>query len=214
MYLFWHVIDKFAHYSICIFHVFQRVVKCHFVDDFLNLTMHQWDIIFNWKWVLEVYYVQHENFWRWQKVSLKHHLRFILCCYENVKAFWLNQRKNCCLSQCICNCISCSFRSFEQFSQELFNILHDLSIFTAFLFSDDFTLLVICLNVLCSVVNDLTTSSHSLHAFDDFCTLLHSFCFDHFIWSRSESENLDNFLQCIQQLLDVFIYTLMSHLMI
>jgi len=60
---------------------------------------------------------------------------------------------------------SCSFCSFEQFSQELFDILHDLLIFTAFLFSDDLALLVTCLNVLCSIIDDSTASSHSLHAF-------------------------------------------------
>ncbi len=159
--------------------------------------MHQWSIIFNWKQILEVYCVQHENLWRWWKVNLKHYLRFILHCCDDVRAFWLDQRENCCLSQCVCNCISCSFCSFEQFSRELFNILHNLSILTAFLFSDDFVLLVICLNVLCSIVDDLTASSHSLHALDDFCTLLRSFCFNHFVWSRSKSENLDDLLQCI-----------------
>ncbi len=124
--------------------------------------MCQWSIIFNQERILEVYCIQHENFWRWQKVSLKHHLRFILRCCDDVKALWLDQRENCRLSQCVCNCISCSFRSFEQFSQELFNVLHDLSILTAFLFSDDLALLVTCLNVLCSVINDSTASSHSL----------------------------------------------------
>jgi len=147
-------------------------------------------------------------------VSLKHHFHFILHCCDDVRAFWLDQKKNCCLNQCICNCISCSFRSFEQFSWELFNVLHDLLIFTAFLFSDDLTFLVTCLNVLCSIINDLTASFHSLHAFDDLCTLLHSFCFDHFMWSHSKSENLDYLLQCIQQLLDVFIYASTSHFMI
>ena len=147
-------------------------------------------------------------------MSLKHHLHFILCCCDDIKAFWLDQKENCHLSQCISNCISCSFCSFEQFSQELFNILHDFSIFTAFLFSDDLAFLVICLNIFCSVINDLTAFSHLLHAFDDLYTLLRLFCFDHFIWSRSESENLDDFLQCIQQLLDVLLYALMSHLMI
>jgi len=131
-------------------------------------------------------------------VSLKHHLHFIWYCCDNVKAFWLDQRENCRLSQYVCNYISCSFCSFEQFSQELFNVLHDFSIFTAFLFSDDLAFLVTCLNVLCSIINDSTTSFHSLHAFDDFYTLLCSFCFDHFMWSRSESENLDDLLQCIQ----------------
>ncbi len=176
--------------------------------------MCQRNIIFNRERVLEVYCVQHENLWRWWKVSLKHHFRFILHCCDDVRAFWLDQKENCCLSQCVCNCISCSFCSFKQSSQELFNVLHDLLIFTAFLFSDDLAFLVTCLNILCSVIDDLTISSYLLHAFDDFHTLLHSFCFDHFIWSRSESENLDNLLQCIQQLLDVFIYTSTLHLMI
>ncbi len=176
--------------------------------------MYQQSIIFNQKWVLEVYYVQHENLWKWWKVSLKHHFRFILHCYDDVKAFWLDQRENCRLSQCVCDCISCSFRSFEQFSWELFNVLHDFSIFTAFLFSDDLALLITCLNVLCSVVDDSTTSSYLLHTFDNLHTLLHSFCFDHFMWSHSKSENLDDFLQCIQQLLSVLIYALMSHFMI
>ncbi len=147
-------------------------------------------------------------------MNLKHHLHFILHCCDDVRIFWLNQRENCCLSQCICNCISCSFRSFEQFSWELFNVLHDLLIFIAFLFSDDFTLFITCLNVLCSIIDDSTVSFHSLHAFNNFHTFLHSFCFDHFMWSRSESRNLDDFLQCIQQLLDVLIYALMFHLMI
>ncbi len=159
--------------------------------------MHQRSVIFNQEWVLEVYYIQHENLWRWWKVSLKHHLCFILHCCDDVKAFWLDQKENCRLSQCVCNCISCSFRSFKQFSQELFNILHDFSIFTAFLFSDDLALFITCLNVLCSVIDDSTAFFHSLHTFDDFHTLLHSFCFDYFIWSRSESENLNNLLQCI-----------------
>ncbi len=176
--------------------------------------MCQRSIIFNQEWVLEVYCIQHEDLWRWWKVSLKHHLRFILHCYDDVRAFWLDQKRNCCLSQCVCNCISCSFCSFEQFSQELFNVLHDLSIFTAFLFSDDLALLVTCLNVLCSVVNNSTVSSYSLHAFNDLCTLLRSFCFNHFVWFHLKSENLDDLLQCIQQLLDVLIYTLMSHFMI
>ena len=147
-------------------------------------------------------------------MNLKHHLRFILCCCDNVKAFWLDQRENCRLSQCVCNCISYLFCSFEQFSWELFNILHDFLIFTAFLFFDNLTLLVTCSNVLCSIINDSTTSFHLLHALDDFYTLFHSFCFDHFMWSRSESENLDDFLQCIQQLLDVLIYISTFHLMI
>jgi len=131
-------------------------------------------------------------------VSLKHHLRFILCYYDDIRALWLNQRENCRLSQYVCNCISCSFRSFKQSSQELFNVLHDFLIFIMFLFSDDLALLVTCLNVLCSIINDLTTSFHSLHALDNLHTLLRSFCFDHFIWSCSKSENLDDFLQCIQ----------------
>ena len=147
-------------------------------------------------------------------MSLKHHLHFILHYCDDVRAFWLNQRENCHLSQCVCNCISYSFRSFEQFSWELFNVLHDLLIFTAFLFSNDLALLVTCLNVLCSVINDSTAFSHSLHAFDDLHTLFRSFCFDHFMWSCSESENLNDLLQCIQQLLDVLIYTLMFCLMI
>jgi len=147
-------------------------------------------------------------------VSLKHHLHFILHCCDDVKALWLNQKKNCRLSQYVCDCISYSFCSFEQSFWKLFNILHDFLIFTAFLFSDDLALLVTCLNVLCSIVDDSIVSSHSLHAFDDLCTLLCSFCFDHFMWSRSESENLDNLLQCIQQLLDVLIYASTSCLMI
>ncbi len=176
--------------------------------------MHQWSIILNQEWILEVFYVQHENLWRWWKVSLKHHLHLILHCYSNVEALWLDQRENCCLSQCVCDCISCSFRSFEQSSQELFNILHDFLIFTAFLFSDDLALFITCLNVLCSIINDSTAFSHSSHTLDDFYTLLRSFCFDHFMWSHSESRNLDDLLQCIQQLLSVFIYALMLHLMI
>ena len=147
-------------------------------------------------------------------MSLKHHLCFILHCCDNVKAFWLDQRENCRLNQCVCNCISCSFRSFEQFSWELFDILHNLLIFTVFLFSDDLALLITYLNVLCSIINNSTTSFHSLHILDNFYTLLHSFCFDHFVWSCSESENLDDFLQCIQQLLDVLIYTLIFHFII
>ncbi len=176
--------------------------------------MHQRSIILNWEWILEVFCVQHENLWRWWKVSLKHHLHLILHCHNDVKAFWLDQRENYCLSQCICDCISYSFRRFEQFSWELFDVLHNLSIFTAFLFSDDFALLITCLNVLCSVVNDSTTPFYSLHAFDDFCTLLRSFYFDHFIWSRSESENLDDLLQYIQQLFSVLIYASTLHFMI
>ncbi len=159
--------------------------------------MHQWSIIFNQEWVLEVYCVQHENLWRWWKVSLKHYFHFILCYCDDVRAFWLDQRENCCLSQCVCNCISCSFRSFEQFSRELFNVLHDLSIFTAFLFSDDLALFVTCLNVLCSIVDNSTAFSHSSHILNDLCTFLCSFCFDYFIWSRSKNENLDDLLQCI-----------------
>jgi len=130
-------------------------------------------------------------------VSLKHHLHFILHCYDDVKVLWLDQRENCCLSQCVCNCISCSFRSFEQFSWELFNVLHDLLIFITFLFSDDLALFITCLNVLCSVINDSTTSSHSLHTLDNLHTLFCSFCFNHFMWSCSESENLNDFLQYI-----------------
>ncbi len=143
--------------------------------------MHQQDIIFNQEWILEAYYIQHENLWKWWKMSLKHHLYFILCYCDDVKVLWLDQKRNCHLSQYICNCISCSFRSFKQFSQELFDILHDFSIFTAFLFSDDLAFLVTCLNILCSVINDLTTSSHSSYALNDLCTLLCSFCFDHFM---------------------------------
>ena len=90
-------------------------------------------------------------------MSLKHHLYFILHYHSNVKALWLDQRENCRLSQCVCDCISCSFHSFKQFSWELFNVLHDLLIFTAFLFSDNYALLITCLNVLCSIINDLTT---------------------------------------------------------
>ena len=176
--------------------------------------MYQRSIIFNQEWVLEVFCVQHENFWKWWKVSLKHYFHLILRCHSDVEALWLDQKENCCLSQCVCNCISCSFHSFKQFSWELFDILHDLSIFIAFLFSDDLALLVTCLNVLCSIIDDLTISFHSLHALDDLHTLLHSFCFDHFVWSRSESENLNDLLQCIQQLLNVLIYTLTSCLMI
>ncbi len=159
--------------------------------------MHSQDVILNQERVFEVFCVQHENLWRWWKVSLKHHFYLILHCHSNVKAFWLDQRENCRLNQSVCNCISCSFRSFEQFSQELFDILHDFLIFTAFLFSDDLALLVTCLNVLCSIIDDSTTSFHSLHTLDDFCTFLRSFCFDHFVWSCSESENLDDLLQCI-----------------
>ncbi len=197
MYLFWCVVNESAHYSICISRVFWYLVRYCFVNDFFNFMMYQWSIIFNQEQVLEVYYVQHENLWRWWKVSLKHHLHFILHCCNNVRALWLDQKRNCRLSQCICNCISCLFRSFEQFSQESFNILHDFLIFTVFLFSDDLALFITCLNVLCSVIDDSTTSSHLLHTLDDFCTLLHSFCFDHFVWSRSESENLNDLLQCI-----------------
>ncbi len=213
-YLFWCIVDESAHYSIYVFCVFQNLVERHLVDDSFNLAMHQWSIILNQEWVLEVFCVQHENLWRWWKVNLKHHLRLILHCHNDVKALWLDQRENCRLSQCVCDCISCSFRSFEQFSQELFDILHDLLIFIAFLFSDNLALLVICLNVLCSVIDDSTASSHSLHALDDLHTLLRSFCFDYFVWFRSKSRNLDDLLQCIQQLLNVFIYALMLHLMI
>ncbi len=169
--------------------------------------MYQQSIILNWEQVLKVYCVQHENLWKWWKVSLKHYFRFILYCYDDFKALWLDQKENCCLSQCVCNCISCSFYSFEQFSWKLFNVLHNLLIFTAFLFSDDFALFITCLNVLCSVIDDLTASFHSLHTFDDFHTLLHSFYFDHFIWSHLKNENLENFLQCIQQLLVYMIAT-------
>ncbi len=176
--------------------------------------MHQRNVIFNQERVLEIFCVQHENLWRWWKVSLKHHLHLILYYHSNVKALWLDQKKNCCLSQYVYDCISCSFCSFEQFSWELFNILHDFLIFITFLFSDDLALLVTCLNVLCSIINNSTAFSHSLYSFDDLHTFLHSFCFDHFIWSCSESENLDNFLQCIQQLLSVLIYASMFHLMI
>ncbi len=176
--------------------------------------MHQWNIIFKWEQILKVYCIQHENLWKWWKVSLKHHLHFILRCYNDVRALWLCQWENCCLSECVYDCISCSFCNLKQFSWELLDILHDLLIFTALLFSDNFTLLITCLNVLYSVIDDSTVSSHSSHALDDLCTLLCSFCFDHFIWSRSESENLDDFLQCIQQLLHVFIYALTFHLLI
>ncbi len=147
-------------------------------------------------------------------MSLKHHLRFILRCCDDVKAFWLRQWENCRLSECVCNCISCSFRDLKQFSWELLDILHDFLIFTALLLSDNLALLITCLNVLHSVIDDSTTSSHSLHALDDLCTLLRSFCFDHFMWSRSENENLDDLSQCIQQLLRVFIYVLTFHLLI
>ncbi len=156
--------------------------------------MHQRSIILNQEWVLEVFCVQHKNLWRWWKVSLKHHLRLILRCHSDVKALWLDQRENCYLNQCVCNCISCLFCSFEQFSWELFNVLHDFSIFTVFLFSDDFALLITCLNVLCSVINNSTASSHSLHALDDLHTFFRSFCFDHFVWTCLESENLNDLL--------------------
>ncbi len=159
--------------------------------------MHQQDIILNREWIFEVFCVQHKNLWRWWKVNLKHHFRLILCYHSDVEALWLDQKKNCRLSQCICDCISCSFRSFEQFSWELFNVLHDFSIFTAFLFSDDLALFITCLNVLCLIINDSTTSSHLSYTLDDLCTLLHLFCFDYFMWSRSESENLNDLLQCI-----------------
>ncbi len=156
--------------------------------------MYQQDIILNQEQILEIYYIQHEDLWKWWKVSLKQHFHFILHCCDDVRALWLDQKKNCCLSQCVYDCIFCSFCSFEQFSQELFDILHDFLIFTAFLFSDDLTLLITCLNVLCSFINDWTASSHSLHTFDDFHTLLHSFCFDHFMWFRLKSENLNDLL--------------------
>ncbi len=181
VYLFWHIVDKFMYYSIYVFCVFQSLVEHYLVDNSLNLAMYQRSIILNREWILKVFCVQHENFRKWWKVSLKHHLHLILHCHSNVKALWLDQRENCRLSQCVCNCISCSFRSFKQSSQELFNILHDLLIFTAFLFSDDLALLVTCLNVLCLVIDDSTTSSHSSHALDDLFTLFHSFCFDYFM---------------------------------
>ncbi len=145
---------------------------------------------------------------------MKHYFHFILCCYDNVRVFWLRQWENCRLSECVCNCISCSFHDLKQFSWELLDILHDLLIFTALLFSDNLALFIACLNVLYSIIDDLTASSHLLHAFDNLCTLFRSLCFDHFIWSRSESENLDDFSQCIQQLLHVFIYALTFHLLI
>ncbi len=176
--------------------------------------MHQQNIIFNWEWILEVYCVQHENLWRWWKVSLKHHLRFILYCCDDVKAFWLRQWENCRLSECICDCISYSFCNLKQFSWELLDILHDLLIFTALLFSDNLALFIACLNVLYSVINDSTISFHLLHALDDLCTFFRSLCFDHFMWSRSKNKNLDDLFQCIQQLLHVFIYALMLHLLI
>ncbi len=125
--------------------------------------MHQQDVILNQEWVFEVFCVQHENLWKWWKVSLKHHLYLILCCCSDVEALWLDQKENCHLNQCVCNCISCLFCSFEQFSWKLFNVLHDLLIFTAFLFSDDLAFLITCLNVFCSIIDDLITSSHSLH---------------------------------------------------
>ncbi len=176
--------------------------------------MYQQSIILNQERILEVFCVQHENLWKWWKVSLKHYFHLVLHCCNDVKALWLDQKRNCCLNQYVCNCISCSFRSFEQFSQELFNVLHDFLIFTAFLFSDNLALLITCSNVLCSIINDSTTSFHLSHALNDLCTLLRSFCFNHFMWSRSESENLDDLLQCIQQLLSVLIYASTSHLMI
>ncbi len=176
--------------------------------------MCQQSIILNQERVLEVFCIQHENLWRWWKVNLKHHLHFILCCRSDVEALWLDQRKNCHLSQCVCDYISCSFCNFEQFSWKLFNILHDLLIFTAFLFSDDLALFITCLNVFCSVINNLITSSYSSHALDDLHTLLHLFCFDHFMWSCSKNENLNDLLQCIQQLLSVLIYTSTFHLII
>ncbi len=176
--------------------------------------MYQWNIIFNWEWIFKVYCVQHENLWRWWKVSLKHHLHFILHCYDDVRAFWLHQWENCRLSECVCDCISYSFHDSKQFSWELLDILHDFSIFTALLLSDNLALFITCLNVLYSVIDDSITSSHSLHTLDDFCTLFRSFCFDHFMWSCSKSENLNDLSQCIQQLLHIFIYTLMLHLLI
>ncbi len=147
-------------------------------------------------------------------MSLKHHLHFILHCYDDVKALWLRQWENCRLSECVCNCISCLFHDLKQLSWELLNILHDLLIFIMLLFSDNLAFLITCLNILYSVINDLTVSSHLLHALDDLCTLLHSLCFDHFMWFHLKSENLNDFLQCIQQLLRVFIYALMSCLLI
>jgi len=147
-------------------------------------------------------------------VNLKHHLHFILCCRSDVEALWLDQRKNCHLSQCVCDYISCSFCNFEQFSWKLFNILHDLLIFTALLFSNNLALFIACLNVLYSIIDDLTVSSHSLHTFDNLCILFCSLCFDHFMWSCSKSENLDDLSQWFQQLLHVFIYTLILHLLI
>jgi len=117
--------------------MFQCLVKYHFVDDSFNFMMYQWNIIFNQEQILEVYCVQHENLWRWWKVSLKHHLHFILRCCDDVKAFWLRQWENCHLSECVCNCISYSFHDLKQFSWELLNILHDLLIFIVLLFSDN-----------------------------------------------------------------------------
>ncbi len=156
--------------------------------------MHQWSIIFNQEWIFKVFHVQHENLWRWWKVSMKHYLCLILCCCDDVKALWFCQRENHCLSQCVWNCISHSFRSLKQFSWESLNILHDLLIFTAFLFSDDFIFLVACLNVFYLISDDSTVSSHSLYALDDFHALSYSFCFNHFIWSRSKSESFNDFL--------------------
>ncbi len=176
--------------------------------------MYQWNIIFNWEWIFKVYCIQHENLWRWWKVSLKHHLHFILHYYDDVRAFWLHQWENCRLSECFCDCISYSFHDSKQFSWELLDILHNFSIFTALLFSDNLALFITCLNVLYSVINNSITSSHLLHTLDDFCTLFRSFCFDHFMWSCLKSENLNDLSQCIQQLLHIFIYTLMLHLLI
>ena len=154
--------------------------------------MHQQSIILNQEQILEVFCVQHENLRRWWKVSLKHHLHFILRCNNDVEALWLDQKENCRLNQCVCDCISCLFRSFEQFSRELFNILHDFLIFIAFLFSDNLALLITCLSVLYSIINDSTVFSHSLYTLDNLCTFLRSLCFDYFMWSRSKSENLDD----------------------
>ncbi len=197
MYLFWNIINESAHYSIYVSCVSWHFVKYHFVNDSLNLMMHQRNIIFNQERVLEVYCIQHENFWKWWKVSLKHSLHFILHYYDDVRAFWLRQWENCCLNECVCNCISCSFYDLKQFSWELLNILHDLSIFIAFLFSDNLALFITCLNVLYSVLDNSTAFSHSLHTLDNFCTLLRSLCFDHFMWFRSKSENLNDLSQCI-----------------
>ncbi len=191
--MFWRVIDELTHYSICVFCVFWNLVEHHFVNDSFNLAMCQRDVILNWERVLEVFCVQHENLWRWWKVSLKHHLRLILRCHDDVEALWLRQWENCRLSECVCDYISCSFHDLKQFSWELLDILHDFSIFTALLFSDNLALLIACLNVLYSIIDDSTVFSHSLHTLDNLCTLLRSLCFNHFIWSHSKNENLDNF---------------------